>query len=58
MDDLEFAFGPYRTYQVPVRQIEELTGLDFGDLKAFDPLAEREAAASYIVLGSLEDLVV
>lgn len=57
MDDLEFAFGPYRTYQVPVRQIESLTGLDFGDLKAFDPLAEREAKP-YIALTSLEDLVV
>jgi endonuclease G len=57
MDDLEFAFGPYRTYQVPVRQIESLTGLDFGNLKAFDPLAEREAKP-YIALTSLEDVVV
>jgi endonuclease G len=58
MDDLEFAFGPYRTYQVPIRQVEELTDLDFGDLKSFDPLAEREAAGAYIVLSSLDDLVV
>ncbi len=57
MDDLEFAFGPFRTYQVPVRQIEELTGLDFGDLASYDPLAEREGLA-FVGLDSLVDVVV
>jgi endonuclease G len=57
MDDLEFAFGPYRTYQVPVQQIESLTGLDFGDLRGFDPLAEREAKP-YIALESLADIAI
>lgn len=40
---LEFAFGKYKTYQVPIRQIEALTGLDFGDLRAHDPLANGAA---------------
>ena len=40
MDDLEFAFGPFMTYQVPVAAIEEQTNLDFGDLKDFDPITE------------------
>jgi endonuclease G len=45
MDDLEFAFGPFRTYQVPVATIEEQSGLDFGGLNEFDPLAEVETLA-------------
>jgi endonuclease G len=42
VDDLEaksFSFGEYRTYQVSVRQIEALTGLNFGKLSSSDPLA-------------------
>jgi endonuclease G len=35
----DFAYGKFRTYQVPVRRVEDLTGLDFGDLGDFDPLA-------------------
>jgi endonuclease G, mitochondrial len=42
MDDLEFTFGPYMTYQIPVARIEEQTGLDFGTLKQFDPIGELE----------------
>jgi endonuclease G len=57
MDDLEFAFGPFRTYQVPLRQIEALTGLDFGELKAYDPMAEREGLP-FVSLSNLADVVV
>lgn len=45
MDDLEFAFGPFQTYQVPVATIEEQTDLDFGALNSFDPLAGIETTA-------------
>jgi endonuclease G len=34
-----FTFGQYRTFQVPVKKIATLTGLDFGSLVAADPLA-------------------
>ena len=44
MDDLEFAFGPFMTYQVPVATVEEQTQLDFGSLKDFDPLAQTEGS--------------
>jgi endonuclease G, mitochondrial len=44
MDDLEFAFGPFMTYQVPVATIEEQTRLNFGSLKEFDPLARTEGS--------------
>lgn len=44
LQDLEeFSFGAYKTYQVPVRKVEELTGLGFGDLKSFDPIEALES---------------
>jgi endonuclease G, mitochondrial len=42
MNDLEFTFGPYMTYQLPVARVEEQTGLDFGTLKQFDPISQLE----------------
>ena len=47
--DLEFAYGAYKTYQVPVSLIEELTGLSFGDLRDHDPLATLEATVGRVV---------
>ncbi|WFF73420.1 DNA/RNA non-specific endonuclease [Proteiniclasticum sp. QWL-01] len=43
--DLEFAYGEYETYQVPITQIESLTGLDFGTLRDHDPIQGLEASA-------------
>ena len=40
--DLEFVFGPYETYQVPVREIERQTSLDFHFLTDRDPLGGLE----------------
>jgi endonuclease G len=34
---LEVAFGKFRTFQVSLRTIERMTGLDFGKLKDADP---------------------
>jgi len=59
LEDLEFAFGAYKTYQVPVGVIEELTGLDFGALRECDPLASEggeEAALIGTVIEELEDI--
>ncbi len=41
----EFSYGEYKTYQVPLKQIEQLTGLSFGDLGQADPEKELEAFA-------------
>lgn len=38
-----FSYGAYRTYQVPVRHIEDLTGLSFGTMTDADPLSRQEA---------------
>lgn len=47
--DLEFAFGEYKTYQVPVTRIEALSGLDFGALRNLDPLANIEASLGRVI---------
>ena len=39
-----FSYGAYRTYQVPIRQIQDPTGLSFGSLLDTDPLGHEEAA--------------
>jgi endonuclease G len=41
-----FSYGAYRTYQVPVRHVEDITGLSFGPLPDADPLSRQEAAIS------------
>jgi endonuclease G len=38
---LEFLYGEFKTYQVPISQIEEKTKLSF-NLPSFDPLARTE----------------
>ena len=41
----EFVYGPYETYQVPIKTIEATTGLDFGRLRQRDPLRDQDEAA-------------
>ncbi|WP_247237714.1 DNA/RNA non-specific endonuclease [Telluribacter sp. SYSU D00476] len=38
INNLEFVYGAYRTYQISIAQVEALTDLDFGDLREFDPI--------------------
>lgn len=59
IEGLEFAYGAYKTYQVPVALIEELSGFNFGALRASDPLApttEEEAATVGSVIEAPEDI--
>ncbi|MDO5708425.1 MAG: DNA/RNA non-specific endonuclease [Andreesenia angusta] len=48
IDNLEFAFGEYETYQVPIELIENITGLDFNDLRKYDPVANLEVSGLLI----------
>ena len=60
----DFDVGPYRAYQVKVREIEARTKLDFGDLRSHDPLESGdhdpafEAGSDAIALNSLADIVI
>jgi endonuclease G len=40
----EFVFGEYKTFQVGVSELEERTGLNFGDLRDHDSFARLRAA--------------
>jgi endonuclease G len=46
-----FSFGPYRTYQTAVADIQHLTALDFGHAVASDPYAARTPQATSGDLG-------
>lgn len=55
--------GPFRTFQVPVRDVEELTGLDLGPLVAADRLAAvaaqddaRTGRGGWVPLASARDI--
>ena len=51
IEDLKFAFGAYRTYQVPLTRIESLTGMNFGILSEHDPLADIKGAVGRVISG-------
>jgi endonuclease G, mitochondrial len=50
LDDLEFVFGKFRTYQTSIQHIEQLTGLSFGKLKECDPLISTEGLSSVLMV--------
>lgn len=54
--DLEFAYGSYKTYQVPISRIEGITDLDFGILRQADPLAGMEATVAGQVIEGPQDI--
>jgi endonuclease G, mitochondrial len=47
--NLEFAYGDYETYQVPIKQIETLAKLDFGELALHDALAKSGTAKRFAI---------
>jgi endonuclease G len=63
LESLEFAFGAYRTFQVPVDRVERITGLSFGRLGAHDPLRNRSGgeigreSTAQRPISSFEDIV-
>lgn len=56
IEDLEFAYGKYKTYQVPVSHIEALTGLQFGDVRNNDPIGRLESTMMIHVIGNVDDI--
>jgi endonuclease G len=53
----DFSYGAYRTYQVAVSNVEELTGLSFGTLSASDPFVRRGVPSEPVELDRPEDAV-
>ena len=56
MEDLEFIYGGYRTYQVPLNKIIELTKIDFNHLKDHDRLSRLESIP-YLEISGPEDII-
>ncbi|CUH95832.1 hypothetical protein P22_1917 [Propionispora sp. 2/2-37] len=46
---LQFAYGKYKTYQVPISKIEALTGLNFNKLQTCDPLYRAENSIGHVI---------
>jgi len=57
IEDLEFRFGAFKTYQVAIRALERKTGLAFGTLSDFDPLDRIESVGPRIIQGPPDLLV-
>jgi len=51
IDDLEFLYGEYKTYQLPIHTIEAKTGLSFGEFPSHDPLDLIESMRPRIIQG-------
>ncbi len=52
-----FSYGAYKTFQVHVRRIEELTGLSFGGLADADPLAALEATVAAAPIRRFDEII-
>ena len=57
IEDLKFVFGEYKTYQVQIEKIESLTGLDFGNLRDFDPLSKRKGISPIKIINDEKDII-
>jgi endonuclease G len=56
--DLEFAYGPFKTFQVPLKRISRLASLEVPDaLMNADPMADQESPIQFRELSDLGDLV-
>jgi endonuclease G len=42
LEQLEYVFGPYKTFQISIKQVMDETGLDFGPLLDYDGFTARE----------------
>ena len=53
----EFGYDQYKTYQVRVADIEVPTGLNFGKLRAHDPLSGLKGFHQAVSIGGQGDIV-
>lgn len=49
IENLEFTYGEYKTYQVPISRIEAITGLDLGCLRNHDPINQLESIEGHVI---------
>jgi endonuclease G, mitochondrial len=54
LEDLEFVFAGFKTYQISVQQVINKTGIDFSPLVEFDGFSQHEAATGQELTETLE----
>ncbi|MCE9672164.1 DNA/RNA non-specific endonuclease [Myxococcus stipitatus] len=57
LTQLEFTYGQFRTYQVPVSKVAQLTRLGFGPLAAHDPLGAGPGGGNIREVASAGDIL-
>jgi endonuclease G len=56
LEQLEYVFGPYKTFQISIKQVMEETDLDFGPLLDYDGFTARERTTGEETKQTLESL--
>ena len=56
LQELEFVFAGYKTYQISVQQVQDATGLDFSALIPFDGFSQHERVHGTILTERIERL--
>ena len=45
LEDLEFVYAGYKTFQISIKQVIKATGIDFGPLVEFDGFSQHESVS-------------
>ena len=56
LQDLEFVYAGYKTYQISIQQVINGTHIDFSALTPFDGFSQHEAATGTLLVEALDDL--
>jgi endonuclease G len=54
LQDLEFVFAGYKTFQISIQQVADATGVDFSDLIPFDGFSQHERVHGTTMTETLE----
>ncbi len=56
LEELEFVYAGYKTFQISVRQVMKDTGIDFSALVEYDGFSQHESATGESVVERLDEL--
>jgi len=56
LEELEFVYAGYKTYQISVRQVMEATGINFTPLIEYDGFSQHEAVSGQPMIERLDGL--
>jgi endonuclease G len=55
LDDLEFVYAGYKTFQISIKQVISATHLDFSHLLEFDGFSQHEGTTGEELVEQLDD---